>query len=271
MLFVAGCAAPASSSLQPGGSTTRPSVPAAASQTTSGQASPSSQQNPQLAGSRAISLTTPDGVVLEGREFGDGAVGVVLAHYADPVRGQTMWFAFAQVLRAQGYRVLTFNFRGYCPEDDGGCSGGVFDKVESWRDVVLAADALKADGAKRVFVMGAGLGGHTSLWAASRDGIDFAGVVSVSAPQIASGGPATYDLTSAVLQSITEPKLFIAGNEPDAEARSDAQAMYAAALEPKQLVLLASAAAGPELFTVGSAEYVVSAQQTVLDFLAQHP
>ncbi len=216
-------------------------------------------------------MKSPDGIVLEGREFGAGSVGVVLAHFGDPERGQTMWFALAQVLREHGYRALTFNFRGYCPGGIGGCSGGVFDKVESWRDVVLAAKTLGADGATQIFVIGAGLGGHTSLWAASRPGVRFAGVVSVSSPQMAIGGPASYDLIPAVLRSITEPKLFIAGDDPSAEARDDARSMYRSSLEPKQLALLPSAAAGPELFSEGSAEYVKTARQVVLGFLARKP
>jgi pimeloyl-ACP methyl ester carboxylesterase len=228
------------------------------------------ESDPRLAGSHALSMTTPDGVVLAGREFGDGRTGIVLAHYASEERGQTMWYSFAQVLRQRGYRVLTFNFRGYCPGGTGGCSGGAFDKVESWHDVVLAADTLRANGATKVFVMGAGLGGHTCLWAASRPGVDFAGVIGVSAPQLAIGGPSSYDLTPTILRSITEPKLFLAGNTVDAEARDDARSMYAASVQPKALELLSSAAAGPELLTENSAAYVQHAAQIVFDFLARY-
>ena len=223
-----------------------------------------------LASSKAVQLVAPDGITLEGRLFGDGAVGVVLVHYADPDLGQTMWFSFAQVLREHGYRVLTFNFRGYCPGGAGGCSGGTFQKTESWRDVVLARDFLRAQGVQRVFVMGAGLGGHSSLWAASQSGVDFAGVISVSTPQASIGGPSSYDLTPRVLQLIQEPKLFVAGAAQRAEASADAQSMYAAALEPKQLALLPSGSAGPELFTTGAAQDVQAATQLILDFLARN-
>jgi pimeloyl-ACP methyl ester carboxylesterase len=228
------------------------------------------ETDPRLTGSHALSMTTPDGVVLAGREFGDGRTGIVLAHYASEERAQTMWFSFAQLLRQRGYRVLTFNFRGYCPGGTGGCSGGVFDKVESWRDVVLAADTLRANGATKVFIMGAGLGGNTCLWAASRPSVDFAGVIGVSAPQLAIGGPSSYDLTPTILRSIKEPKLFLAGNTVDAEARNDARSMYAASVQPKALELLSSAASGPELFSEGSAAYVQHAAQIVFDFLARY-
>jgi pimeloyl-ACP methyl ester carboxylesterase len=242
------------------------------------------ETDPRLAGSHALSMTTPDGVVLAGREFGDGRTGIVLAHYASEERAQTMWFSFAQLLRQRGYRVLTFNFRGYCPGGTGGCSGGVSDKVESWRDVVLAADTLRANGATKVFIMGAGLGGNTCLWAASRPSVDFAGVIGVSAPQLAIGGPSSYDLTPTILRSIKEPKLFLAGNTVDAEARNDARSMYAASVQPKALELLSSAASvqpkalellssaasGPELFSEGSAAYVQHAAQIVFDFLARY-
>lgn len=119
-------------------------------------------------------------------------------------------------------------------------------------------------------IMGAGLGGHSSLWAASESGVDFAGVISVSTPLASIGGPSSHDLTPMVLQLIQEPKLFVAGAAQGAEASADAQSMYAAALEPKQLALLPSGNAGPELFTTGSAQDVQAATQLILDFLARN-
>lgn len=224
-----------------------------------------------LTGSQPVQLNTPDGAHLEGRVFGSGSVGMVLAHYAEPEIGQGMWFPFAQVLRAHGYQALTFNFRGYCPGGTNGCSNGTFVKTESWRDINLAADFLRTHGVQRVFVMGAGIGGHSSLWAASQPGVDFAGVISVSTPQAATGGPSSYDLTPTVLGMISEPKLFIAGGLDDAEAKSDAQSMYAAAPSPKRLALLDSSSSGPDLFSTGvGVDYVQKATQVVLGFLGAY-
>jgi hypothetical protein len=216
-------------------------------------------------------LRTPDGITLDGRAFGNGSIGVVLAHYDAPEIGQGMWFPFAQVLRTHGYRVLTFNFGGYCPGGTYGCSGGTFVKSETWRDITLAAGNLRTQGVQRVFVMGAGLGGHSSLWAASQPGIEFAGVISVSTPQAAIGGPSSYDLTPAILGMIAEPKLFVAGGLDDAEGKSDTQSMYAAAPNPKQLALLDSSSSGPELFSTGvGVDYAPKATQLILGFLGRY-
>lgn len=249
--------------------TAAPNATAATHSATPSSSSTADVADP-LVRSNAIELQTPDGFKLAGRSFGTGAVGVVLVHYADPLVGQAMWFPFAHLLAGHGYRALTFDLRGYCPGGDGGCSTGTFVKTDTWHDIVMAADFLRSGGASRVFVMGAGLGGHASLWAASRPGVEFAGVISVSSPQLAIGGPASYDLLPAVLRAITEPMLFVAGSTDSAEASQDAKNMFAAANQPKQLVLIRSDAAGPALFAGGTPDEQEQAAKPVLDFIAAH-
>ena len=101
-------------------------------------------------GSKEITFTSSDGVTLSGRVFGpqEGSAGVVLAHMYPS--DQSAWFDFAQRLGERGYRVLTFNFRGYCPGGDAGCSQG--EKVISaiWQDVEGAVAALRDEGATRI-------------------------------------------------------------------------------------------------------------------------
>ena len=75
---------------------------------------------PDLSGSRAVTFESRDGVTLEGRLFGDGSTGVVLSHMRPA--DQRSWFAFANRLADEGYLVLTYDFRGYCPGGEGGCS-----------------------------------------------------------------------------------------------------------------------------------------------------
>ena len=74
--------------------------------------------------STPVTFTTADGVKLDGRLFGpsEARAGVVLAHMLPA--DQRSWYPFAQRLGNLGFRVLTFNFRGYCPGGDGGCSEG---------------------------------------------------------------------------------------------------------------------------------------------------
>ena len=51
---------------------------------------------PDLSGSRPVTFESRDGVVLEGRLFGDGSTGVVLSHMQPA--DQRSWFAFANRL-----------------------------------------------------------------------------------------------------------------------------------------------------------------------------
>ena len=73
-------------------------------------------------GSTPVSFTTSDGVRLSGRVFGpqSAGAGVVLTHMLPAY--QTSWFPEAAHLADEGYRVLTFDLRGYCSGGDGGCS-----------------------------------------------------------------------------------------------------------------------------------------------------
>ena len=125
-------------------------------------------------GAAVVSFTAEDGVEIMGRLFGQGDTGVVLAHMypAD----QSSWWGFAQVLAAQGYMALAFDFRGY------GDSGGDKEIKLIDRDVAAALNYLKRRGASMVFLAGASMGGTASLKVAAEQGKEVAGVVSLSAP-----------------------------------------------------------------------------------------
>ncbi len=100
---------------------------------------------PDLSGSRAVTFESRDGVTLEGRLFGDGSTGVVLSHMQPA--DQRSWFAFANRLADDGYVVLTYDFRGYCPGGDGGCSQGELQISAIWQDVLGAMDFIRSQGA----------------------------------------------------------------------------------------------------------------------------
>jgi pimeloyl-ACP methyl ester carboxylesterase len=82
----------------------------------------------------------------------------------------------------------------------------------------MAAIALLEErGAKKIFLIGASMGGLAVLRAARMAGVDLAGVVSLSTPQFPSeyyeGEARANDVTAARLRKIDEPKLFIAGKD----------------------------------------------------------
>jgi pimeloyl-ACP methyl ester carboxylesterase len=161
----------------------------------------------------------PDTVSLDGRLFGDGPTGVILAHMRPA--DQTSWFGFATDLAATGkFTVLTFDFRGY------GASSGEkqFDRVDL--DVQAAFDYMREVlGIARIFLVGASMGGTASLIVAAR--VDAAGVVSISSPD---EFPPLNALDA--VDDIAEPKLFITAEDDVPAARSQ-DAMWAAASAPK--------------------------------------
>jgi pimeloyl-ACP methyl ester carboxylesterase len=192
--------------------------------------------------SREIRFDSADGVTLAGRLFGpdEGSAGVVLAHMfpAD----QSSWYAFADRLAGEGYRVLTFDFRGYCPGGDAGCSEGEKRIADIWQDVVGAMDALRREGVSRIALIGASMGGTASLVAASKEGEDVDAIVTLSAPTSFEGLVADPETVS----QLTAAKLFIAGHADTAAAEA-VEVLYAEALQPKRPLILTTEDHGTDI------------------------
>ena len=197
---------------------------------------------PPSSGSRAVRFEAPGGVELQGRLFeADGATaGVVLAHMQPA--DQSSWFDYAESLADDGYRTLTFNFRGYCPGGDAGCSSGETDLSLLWRDVQAAVRFLRSTGIGRIAVIGASMGGTAALVAAAQPAAPFGAVATLSAP-ISIGG---LTATPEALVAAVPAKLFVAGNA-DATAASDAQSLYDLSVPPKRIEIVPSEDHGTEL------------------------
>jgi pimeloyl-ACP methyl ester carboxylesterase len=183
------------------------------------------------AGSRSVSFTSADGVELEGRIVGEGSVGIVLSHMRPS--DQASWWGFAEDLADEGYLVLTYNFRGYCPDGAAGCSSGETDIPAIWQDVLGAIDLIRSEGAQRVMLIGASMGGTASLLAAAEEGSGVDAVVTLSAPISFEGLSVGPD----VLTRVSAAKLFIAG-VGDGSAGESAQQLYALSPPPKRLEIL---------------------------------
>jgi pimeloyl-ACP methyl ester carboxylesterase len=196
------------------------------------------------AGSKEITFTSSDGITLSGRLFGpaDGSAGVVLAHMYPS--DQSAWFDFASRLGKRGYRVLTFDFRGYCPGGEAGCSQGEKTIPAFWEDVEGAVTALRDEGVSRVGLVGASMGGTASLVAASQEGQDIDAVVTLSAPISFEGLAATPE----ILAQVTAAKLFLAGHE-DTTAAEAVDTLYAETLQPKRPVILTTGDHGTDILT----------------------
>lgn len=118
-----------------------------------------------------VRFRTEDSEDLWGSIFGDGEIAVILSHMRG--RNQTSWFPFARLASTSGYKVMTFDFRGY------GKSTGTRD-TRMDRDLEAAVAYVRAKGAKQVILIGASMGGTAAIEIASE--IDVQGVAALSPP-----------------------------------------------------------------------------------------
>jgi dienelactone hydrolase len=202
-------------------------------------------------GSTPVSFSTSDGVRLSGRIFGpaDAVAGIVLAHMLPA--DQTSWFAEAAHLAGAGYRVLTFDLRGYCPGGDGGCSEGQKDVSAAPTDLTAALGFLRSDGPARVALIGASVGGTASLMVASGRQ-EVPAVITLSAPEVLDPLAAGPD----VLTNITGAKLFIAGLGDPTGAAAAAQYFYDQSPQPKRLEIVTAGDHGTDLLTGSQGSHV---------------
>jgi pimeloyl-ACP methyl ester carboxylesterase len=201
-------------------------------------------------------------VRLEGRLFGEGNhVAVVLSHMLPA--DQSSWWDFGQRLADEGYLALTYDFRGYCPGGVAGCSSGNKDIPAIWEDVLGAIAFVRSQGANRVMLVGASMGGTASLIAAAQPGADVAAVITLSAPVSIEGLTVGAD----VLAQVTAAKLFIAGLGDPSGAATSAQQLYDASPPPKRIEIRPSNDHGTDLLTGNQSEIV---RNLVLTYLAQY-
>ena len=145
---------------------------------------------------RPLWLTTADGVRLYGVEAGDGAVGVVLAHQAQSDLCEEL--PYAKTLVDAGLRVLAFDFRGH------GHSARPSKHSLAYRsDFAAAVKQLHADGAPRVFLVGASMGGAAAVQNSA--GLPLAGIVSLSGTRLWPG----YGINKPGPRALRAPFLYV--------------------------------------------------------------
>lgn len=214
---------------------TRPSAPELSEQPSPGPP----------AGSRKVRFGALDGVGLEGRLFGSGTTGVVLAHMGNAGDSQADWYGVAGALADRGYAVLTFDRRGVCPGGFDGCSSGSDNYLNHWKDVVGAVGFMTEKGIGRVFIGGASIGAMASLYAAERLGRNVAGVIWVSGLDFASG----YRFERSDVRRVDVPKLFISGSGDPYGAAASARRLYRWSTRPNELILLDSVEHGTDILS----------------------
>ena len=198
-----------------------------------------------------VRFRAADGTRLVGHLFGRGPRAIVLAHQSRGDLCQWLWFAKREARR--GYRALAFDLRNYGQSQHRQTPARGFGL-----DVAAAAKFLRSRGARKVFLVGASLGGSAVIagGADARPPVD--GVVSVS-------GAA--DLVGAIdsARRLQAPVLFLAGRL-DTDFASDARRLYSAAASPdKSIQILERGEHGTDL--VGSSP---AARRLIDRFFATH-
>lgn len=179
-----------------------------------GSASAEVSRHPCVPRSAEIRFKAADATRLAGYRLGRGRKAVVLAHQ---VRGDAcQWAGYARRLARLGYLVVAFDFRGY--GDSQTRSGRAANRLAA--DVAAAAKAARAHGARKVFAVGASMGGTAVLAAGANTRPPLNGVVSLSGPAVFSGIDA---LSTA--PRLTVPVLYVVG-QLDVDFAPDAQKLY---------------------------------------------
>lgn len=206
----------------------------AADGTRTSAATPTPQATATLAvPTRAVTFITPDGLRLGGTIYGGGTVGVALSHQSDGTQNQ--WRGFARQLAAHGYMALAFDFRGR------NTSEGPADVSKEDVDLRAAIRFLRAQGATRIVLIGASLGGAVTLRVAATESVAAVATLSAVATM------PTQEVTDDIIKAITAPKLFI-NSELDYAAEAT-QHMYDVASPPKQIHLYPGRAHGVGIFS----------------------
>ena len=195
-------------------------------------------------GETPVHMKASDGVVVYGVEVGAGTSGIVLAHqyFSDHCE----FMEFARELASQGYRALSIDFR---------CNGlsTCGDSRHLDRDVAAAVGQLRADGATRVKLVGASMGGTAVLIAASSIKPAVDGVVSLSGPAYFRG----LDAGGAVKRSFV-PVRFLVSKGDRRFARDARYLMRAAAAKDKAIVRYAGRYHGSSILALpGATPYVL--------------
>jgi pimeloyl-ACP methyl ester carboxylesterase len=182
-------------------------------------------------------LRTSDGVRLFALTSGSGSTGVVLAH--ESPGGACGWLPAVPTFTAHGLRVLAFDFRGFPPSAS--APNRLADDFAP--DLQAAVDALRADGAGKVFVIGASFGGAAMLKEAAKlHGV--AGFVNLSGeldlPSVGNVLPAVRQLQAPLLVMGSRQDYYL-------DAAAARRLVSAAGSTDKQLVLYPGYAHGWDL------------------------
>lgn len=186
-----------------------------------------------------VSFSTSDDGEIHAHLYGSGDQAVVLAHGA--VFDKESWSPLVGPLAEAGYQVLAIDFRGYGQSRPGS------QREARYLDILAAISYLRAQGAERVSVVGASLGGGATARAA------------------VAAGPGEIDrLVLLAPAAIPHPEkmrasriVYITAEGDPSLARTRQQ--YDRAPDPKRLELLTGNAHAQHIFKTDQAEVLNAA------------
>ena len=182
---------------------------------------------------RPASFMTSDHIQLAGLVYGQGKTMIICTHMSDTTYDTWIDTGMPEYLATLGYAVLLFNFRGY------GASQGSQDPSFLDVDLRAAVNFAQRQGATRIVLMGASMGGTAALKVAAE--IQVTAVISLSGP-LAFG----VSITDDELKAMKTPKLFLASAD-DPPFAGAATHMYEVARAPKQIHIYPGIAHGTHL------------------------
>ena len=179
-----------------------------------------------------VSFRSSDGITLRGHLWPGGSTAVVFSHMYGTT--QSIWYDLAGRLAAQGHTVLTFDFRGV------GTSSGRLVIANVYRDTLAAVKFIRTRNPRKIVVMGASMGGTSSIIAAGQTKVD--GLVVIASGMMFEGLN-----VPPHLPNLRMPKLFIVGSR-DAPFYNSVKTMYARTPQPKQLIVIPTGLHGTYMF-----------------------
>jgi pimeloyl-ACP methyl ester carboxylesterase len=211
---------------------------------------------PVPAGAQQRVVTAPEGSAINTVWLGSGPRTAVLLHQTDG-NGLCGMLFYAAYLAAHGVRTVSMDLCGY---------GQSFCQLPGQQDPILAVtavvDALRADGARRVALVGASMGGSLAVHAGARVGADV--VVDLS-------GPASFN-TSDIKQdapTITMPILIAFGKATDPTDLKAVQSELAAMPTTKKQLVRYPAGHGVDLLLDPETRHLTPLAGKVLSWVQQ--
>ncbi len=198
-----------------------------------------------------VSFNTENDILLSGHVFGEGNTVVILSHM--DTGDQSNWWPFARTLRDKGYKVLTYDFRGFRD------SSGEVALDSSYEDLNAAVDYFVDQNVSQIVLIGAGIGGTASLRVASHSAV--VGVVTLSSSPIVG----TLNVVDNI-PAIKASKMFLAAEEDTFNVRS-MDVFLQMSGDPKERHILKGSEKGTNMLLGPSGP---SAKGLIIDFLRRN-